>query len=82
MRHRRAGFAKWLLKEGADPNLGDDRGLTATHHAVRRRLPDSTLKRLLEHGANVRAVSREGVSVAMLATRTQKRLLGIEEKVP
>ena len=41
MRHRRARFAKWLLSQGANPNFSDGRGLTALHHAVRRRLPDS-----------------------------------------
>jgi len=78
MRHRRARFGEWLLREGADPNFRDARGLTALHHAVRRRLPDSMLRLLVKHGADVRVVSRTGISVGQLATRAQKRLLGIE----
>src|SRR5690606_22537749 len=77
MRHRRAKFAEWLLREGADANFKDRRGFTALHHAVRRRLPDSTLRALLKHGADTEAVSREGVSVGKLATRAQRALLRI-----
>jgi ankyrin repeat protein len=46
IRHRRARFAEWLLQEGADPNFRDRRGSTALHHALRRRLPDSTIRAL------------------------------------
>lgn len=78
IRHRRARFAEWLLKEGADANLADRRGFTPLHHAVRRRLPDSTLRALLAHGANARAVSADGTSVAKLATRAQRRVIGLD----
>lgn len=77
-RHSRAKFMEWLLREGADAKLGDGRGFTALHHAVRRRLPDATLRALLQRGADPRAVSTTGVSVADLATRAQKRLLGLD----
>jgi ankyrin repeat protein len=76
VRHRRAKFAEWLLKEGADPNAPDRRGLTALHHAVRRRLPDSTLRALLKVGADISAIATDGTSVAQLATRAQRQLLG------
>jgi ankyrin repeat protein len=78
-RHSRTKFVDWLLREGVNPNTGDRRGLTALHHAVRRRLPDSTLRSLVKCGADVRARSKEGVTVAALATRAQKRLLGIAD---
>jgi ankyrin repeat protein len=77
VRHRRAAFAEWLLKQGANPNFGDARGFTALHHAVRRRLPDSTLRLLVKCGAEVAAVSSDGTSVSALATRAQRALLGI-----
>jgi uncharacterized protein len=77
-RHRRAKLMEWLLREGADANVRDGRGFTALHHAVRRRLPDATLRALLERGADPRAVSQTGVSVADLATRAQKRLFGLD----
>jgi len=76
-RHRRAKFLEWLLREGAEPNIGDRRGFTALHHAVRRRLPDTTLRALRRCGADVRATSSNGTSVGQLATRAQRHLLGI-----
>jgi ankyrin repeat protein len=82
MRHRRARFGEWLLSEGADPSFRDRRGFTALHHAVRRQLPASTLRALVRHGADVGAVSRDGVLVAQLATRTQRQVLGIDRTVP
>lgn len=78
-RHRRAKFVEWLLRDGANPNVRDRRGLSALHHAVRRRLPDSTLRALEKAGADARAVSKDGVSVAQLATRAQKELLGLND---
>jgi ankyrin repeat protein len=78
-RHRRDKFVEWLLKEGANPNFRDRRGLSALHHAVRRRLSDSTLRALQNAGADTRAVSNDGVSVARLATRAQKEFLGLDD---
>lgn len=79
MRHQRAKLAGWLLKEGADPNARDRRGLSVLHHAVRRRLPDSTLKALLKAGADAGAVAKDGTSVAQLATRAQREVLGLQQ---
>jgi ankyrin repeat protein len=78
MRHQRAKFSEWLLKEGANPNARDRRGLSAMHHAVRRRLSESTLKALLKAGADTGAVAIDGTSVAQLATRAQRALLRID----
>jgi ankyrin repeat protein len=78
-RHRRAKLVEWLLKEGANPNFRDRRGLSALHHAVRRRLPDSTLRALQKAGADAWTVSKDGVSVAQFATRAQKELLGLND---
>jgi ankyrin repeat protein len=77
-RHQRARFAEWLLRQGADATLRDRRGFTALHHAVRRRLPSSTLRLLARSGADVRAVADSGATVGSLATRAQRRLLGID----
>jgi uncharacterized protein len=71
VRLRRVQFAQWLLREGADASIADPRGFTALHHAVRRRLPDSTLQLLVRSGA------RADATVAALATRAQRKLLGI-----
>jgi ankyrin repeat protein len=78
LRHQRAKFSEWLLKEGANPNARDRRGLSAMHHAVRRRLPESTRKALLKAGADTGAVAADGTSVAQLATRAQRTLLRID----
>jgi ankyrin repeat protein len=78
MRHQRVRFGEWLLHEGADPNFRDGRGFSALHHAIRRRVPDSLIRVLLRHGADVTAVSSEGMSVAQLATRAQRRLMGMD----
>jgi ankyrin repeat protein len=77
VRHRRARMAEWLLREGADARLRDTRGFSALHHAVRRRLPTSTLRLLVRCGADVRAAADRGVTVGSLATRAQRRLLGL-----
>ena len=79
VRHSRAKFAEWLLKEGANPNFRDRRGLSALHHAVRRRLPVATLQALQKAGADTQAVSKDGVSVAKLATRAQNKVLGLND---
>jgi hypothetical protein len=78
VRHQRARFAEWLLRQGADATLRDRRGFTALHHGVRRRLPSSTLRLLARRGADARAVAGSGATVASLATRMQRRLLGID----
>jgi ankyrin repeat protein len=77
IRHNRVRIAEWLLRQGADPRLADRRGFTALHHAVRKRLPTSTLRLLARSGADVQAVADNGATVASLATRAQRRLLGI-----
>jgi ankyrin repeat protein len=76
-RHQRVRFAEWLLRQGADATLRDRRGFTALHHAVRRRLPSSMLRLLARSGAGVHAVADNGATVGSLATRAQRRLLGI-----
>jgi ankyrin repeat protein len=58
--------------------MPDRRGHTALHHAVRRRLPDKVLRLLVQRGADVRAAANDGTTVGELATRVQRRLLGID----
>jgi ankyrin repeat protein len=53
LRYRRVKFAQWLLKEGANPNFRDRRGFSPMHHAIRRRLPDSLRRMLVQYGADV-----------------------------
>jgi hypothetical protein len=77
IRLRRVRIAEWLLREGADARIADRRGFTTLHHAVRRRLPDSTLRLLVRSGADINATAADGTTVAELATRRQRELLGI-----
>jgi ankyrin repeat protein len=78
MRHTRLQVAGWLLREGADVRLPDRRGFTALHHAVRRRLPSATLRILVRCGADVHATAGNGATVGSLATRAQRKLLGLD----
>lgn len=78
IRHSRIRCAEWLLREGAEPRVADHRGYTALHHAARRRLPAKTLRLLVRCGADVHAAANDGVTVGELATRAQRRLLGID----
>ena len=78
LRHQRARFAEWLLRQGANATLRDRRGFTALHHAVRRRLPSSTLRLMARCGAEVHAAADNGATVGSLATRAQRRLLGLD----
>jgi ankyrin repeat protein len=82
VRHSRIHLARWLIAEGADVNCRDRRGFSALHHAVRRRLPDTTIRLLLQRGADAAAVSSQGIPVAALATGAQKRILGVEPPAP
>jgi hypothetical protein len=77
IRHTRVRMTEWLLEEGADPRIPDRRGHTALHHAVRRRLPDKILRLLVQCGADVQAATNDRTTVGELATRMQRRLLGI-----
>ncbi|MHB1327205.1 MAG: ankyrin repeat domain-containing protein [Gemmatimonadales bacterium] len=61
----------WLLEHGADPNIRS--GVlqeTALHAAVRRGQSAAVVRLLLDHGADARAVRRDGKSVWMLARRS------------
>ena len=78
VRHRRVRFAEWLLRQGADVKVRDRRGFTALHHAVRKRLPRSTLRLLVRCGADVHAAAANGATVGGLSTRAQRRLLGLD----
>jgi ankyrin repeat protein len=78
VRHERVRLVAWLLEQGADPNVPDRRGFTALHHAVRKRLPTATLCLLRRSGADVHAKAGDGATIASLATRAQRRLLGVE----
>ena len=78
VRHQRVRFAEWLLRQGSDVNVRDRRGFAALHHAVRKRFPSSTLRLLARRGADVHAIADNGATVGSLATRAQRRLLGID----
>jgi ankyrin repeat protein len=50
-RLRRTRMMRWLLRHGANPNIGDAEGRTPLAHARRRRYPAAEIEELLRHGA-------------------------------
>ena len=60
----------WLLANGADPNIpcGKERE-NSLHAAVRRGRGERTIRKLLEHGADVKAPRGDGLSALRLAKR-------------
>jgi len=61
-------FFQYLLSRGAEVNLPNEMGKTALHIAVERHLDEQT-KLLLEHGADIYARDKNGVSVLDIANR-------------
>lgn len=59
-----------LLVHGADPNLPDDNGNTALHHAVEMRYLE-TVRLLLEHGADASLRNRHEMSPMDVARRNR-----------
>ena len=60
-------MAEWLLKNGADPNSRDQRGISALFHAVRRKFDTAQIKLLLKYGADPDLQSADGRSARKLA---------------
>ena len=66
-RLRRTRMLRWLLQQGADPNIGDRDGRTPLHHAVRRRHPMAELEVLVRHGADPHRPAHDGTTPLLLA---------------
>lgn len=73
-RLRRTRMMKWLLRHGADANLGDAEGRTPLAVAVRRRYPLAELTDLLEHGADPLAAAADGSTPRSLVSRRAPRV--------
>lgn len=56
----RPELVRVLLGGGADPNLQTSNGWTALHLAVGCNAPQSTLRLLIAHGADIEAKDAEG----------------------
>jgi ankyrin repeat protein len=74
-RLRRTRMQRWLLLNGADPNIGDDDGRTPLHYAVKRRYSLAELEALLEAGANPSLAAKDGSTpLSLSASARQPRL--------
>lgn len=67
-RLRRTRMTRWLLRHGANPNIGDAEGRTPLAHAVRRRYSAAEVEELLRHGADPRVSARDGSTAISLAS--------------
>ena len=56
-----------LLAAGADPNITDAGGYTCLHDAVDVGCNKETLKAIIDHGANINAANKKGVTPLMQA---------------
>jgi len=80
-RLRRTRMLKWLLRHGANPNIGDREGRTPLSYAVRRRYALAEVEELLRHGADVSSPAKDGSSpLSLLATGRDTRLAQLVRK--
>ena len=56
-----------LLNAGADPNIADAGGHTCLHFVVHGHCRKEVLQALIDHGAEVNAVNKHGLTVLMIA---------------
>ncbi|KAJ8679490.1 hypothetical protein QAD02_015277 [Eretmocerus hayati] len=66
-----------LLLKGTPVDVEDDAGYTALHYAARNG-HDKICKKLLDHGANVNAITRSGKATALHRAVSQKHLRTVE----
>lgn len=66
--------ARWLLQQGANPNLSDSQGFTALHYAARRGVSEDFLALLLQKGARLDLKDQQNrtpLDLAMLAKKSK-----------
>jgi ankyrin repeat protein len=62
----------WLLKNGADPNLADDRGNTALHEAAARGINPKVIQAILDRGGRKTTRNEEGKTPLALAKEKKR----------
>ena len=60
-------FVKILLDKGADPNIIDKNGESCLHAAVYGSCSAETIQNIINHGASVNAVNKDGATALLLA---------------
>ncbi len=80
-RLRRTRMVKWLLRHGADANLGDNDGRTPLALAVRRRYSPAEIAELLSYGANPDAAAHDGSSPRSLVSRRTPAIMQLFDRL-
>lgn len=75
-RLRRTRMLRWLLRNGASPNIGDAEGRTPLLVAIKRRYSLAEVEELLKAGANPAARARDGSTPLSLMARSRQPALG------
>jgi len=72
----RLGNARWLVEQGADPNLADGMGRTPLHWAARRGARPDWFAAMVSLGADVDRVDHDGHTPSSIArSKNKKRLI-------
>jgi hypothetical protein len=66
-------MADWLLKNGANPNVTDQRGNTPLLYMVKKKYPREVIKMLLKHGADPDRENPKGESARKIAARSRDK---------
>ena len=63
-------FVKILLDAGAEPNIADDYGDSCLHAAIRGQCNTETIQKIVDHGAHVNVLNKDGATPLLLACST------------
>ena len=68
--YRQTDAVKVLIEAGADPTIDDKEGFSCLHAAVDGICSKDTLQTLIDHGAHINAIRKDGTNALLRACRT------------